>query len=276
VNLLAARIELRVRSATDVLDLAAPLALRNWRVFGPLAAVVLLPAFAACLVVRYRFDWTWPAVWVMAVVLGAFTQVPFTLACGDLLFSAPRDVRVRPLLRRSLARLPAFLLAYLLTRLAHLAGLMVLVLPLFTASWFFVVPEVLLLERATPFGALGRSMRAVRGRASAAFGVTVALLLLAAAGVAAGEALGSSIVNTVLQLGEPFGQLLQKGGTPYALAGFFLTVPVIAAARFLAYTDLRTRKEGWDIQLRFMAIAAEAEETARLGRTGGAARRVVA
>ena len=80
--------------------------------------------------------------------------------------------------------------------------------------------------------------------------------------------LGSSIVNTVLQLGEPFGQLLQKGGTPYALAGFFLTVPVIAAARFLAYTDLRTRKEGWDIQLRFMAIAAEAEETGRAGRRG--------
>lgn len=276
MNLNAARVELRVRSATDVLDLAAPLALRSWRVFGPLAAAVLLPAFAGCLVIRYRFGWTWPAVWVLAVVLGAFTQVPFTLACGELLFAPPRDVRVRPLLRRSLARLPAFFLSYVLTRLCHVAGLMVLVLPLFTASWFFVVPEVLLLERASPLSALGRSMRAVRGRGSAAFGVTLALLLLAAAGVVAGEVLGSSIVNTVLQLGEPFGQLLQRGGTPYALAGFFLTVPVIAAARFLAYTDLRTRKEGWDIQLRFMAIAAEAEEASRVERAGGTARRVVA
>ena len=276
MNLNAARVELRVRSATDVLDLAAPLALRSWRVFAPLAAAVLLPAFAACLVVHYRFAWRWPAVWVLAVVLGAFTQVPFTLACGELLFAAPRDVRVRPLLRRSLSRLPAFLVSYLLTRLAHVAGLMVLVLPLFTASWFFVVPEVLLLEKATPFGALGRSMRAVRGRGGAAFGVTVALLLLAVAGVVAGEVLGSSIVGTVLQLGEPFGRLWQQGGTVYALAGFFLTVPLIASARFLAYTDLRTRKEGWDIQLRFMAIAAEAEETARLGRAGAAARRVVA
>jgi len=276
MNLNAARVELRVRGATDVLDLAAPLALRSWRVFAPLAATVLLPAFAACLVARYRLGWPWPAVWVLAAVLGAFTQVPFTLACGELLFAAPRDVRVRPLLRRSLARLPAFFVSYVITRLCHLAGSMVLVLPLFTTSWFFVVPEVLLLERASPLGALGRSMRAVRGRGGAAFGVSLALLLLAGAGVVAGEVLGSSIVNTVLQLGEPFGQLWQKGGTPYALAGFFLTVPLIASARFLAYTDLRTRKEGWDIQLRFMAIAAEAEEAARLGRAGAAVRRVVA
>jgi hypothetical protein len=153
---------------------------------------------------------------------------------------------------------------------------MVLVLPLFTASWFFVVPEVLLLEKASPLAALGRSMRAVRGRGGAAFGIGASLLLLAGAGVAAGEVVANSIVSTVLQLGQPFGQLLQKGGTPYALAGFFLTVPVIAAARFLAYTDLRTRKEGWDIQLRFMAIAAEAESSSRLRGTGEAVRRVVA
>lgn len=276
MNLNAARVELRVRSAIDVLDLAAPLTLRSWRVFAPLAAAVLLPAFALCLVVHYHFGWKWPMVWLLAVGLGPFTQVPFTLACGELLFSAPRDVRVGPLLRRSLSRLPAFFVSYVVTRFCHLAGSMVVVLPLFTASWFFVVPEVLLLEKASPLAALGRSMRAVRGRGGAAFGIGAALLLLAGAGVAAGEVVANSIVSTVLQLGQPFGQLLQKGGTPYALAGFFLTVPLIAAARFLAYTDLRTRKEGWDIQLRFMAIAAEAESSSRLRGVGEAVRRVVA
>ena len=34
-----------------------------------------------------------------------------------------------------------------------------------------------------------------------------------------------------------------------------------ATARFLAYIDGRTRQDGWDIQLRFMAIAAASEET---------------
>jgi hypothetical protein len=35
--------------------------------------------------------------------------------------------------------------------------------------------------------------------------------------------------------------------------------------RFLGYIDLRTRKEGWDIQLRFMRLVAE-QATGRLGR----------
>ena len=39
---------------------------------------------------------------------------------------------------------------------------------------------------------------------------------------------------------------------------------LVATARFLAYIDGRTRQDGWDIQLRFMAIAAAntPEETA--------------
>ena len=32
--------------------------------------------------------------------------------------------------------------------------------------------------------------------------------------------------------------------------------PWVATARFLQYVDGRTRADGWDIQLRFMAIAA--------------------
>jgi len=79
--------------------------------------------------------------------------------------------------------------------------------------------------------------------------------LLPAAGLLAGELVGNAVVSLVLQLGSPFGSLFTNGGTPYALAGFFATVPLVAAARFLFYIDLRTRKEGWDIQLRFMAIA---------------------
>jgi hypothetical protein len=29
----------------------------------------------------------------------------------------------------------------------------------------------------------------------------------------------------------------------------------VASASFLGYIDMRTRKEGWDIQLRFVALA---------------------
>ena len=67
-------------------------------------------------------------------------------------------------------------------------------------------------------------------------------------------------VARTVQPGNPVGELFVEGGSAYALLGFFLSVPVVSAARFLQYIDVRTRKEGWDIQLRFTAIAAEAEQ----------------
>jgi hypothetical protein len=42
-----------------------------------------------------------------------------------------------------------------------------------------------------------------------------------------------------------------------------LFIPYVATARFLAYLDLRTRSEGWDIQTRFAAIALRAAEVER-------------
>jgi hypothetical protein len=71
-----------------------------------------------------------------------------------------------------------------------------------------------------------------------------------------GDLLGQVVVNWILQAGRPFGSLWSDGGSIFALAGFFAVLPWIATARFLAYTNIRTRKEGWDIQLKFMAIAA--------------------
>ena len=41
-----------------------------------------------------------------------------------------------------------------------------------------------------------------------------------------------------------------------AVIGFFAALPLVATARFLSYIDGRTRQDGWDIQLRFMSIAA--------------------
>src|SRR6185436_8021455 len=87
-------------------------------------------------------------------------------------------------------------------------------------------------------------------------GLSLALLLAPVLMAMAGDQLGQAIVEGVLQLGLPLGSLWKQGGSAYALVGFFLSVPVTAAARFLKYVDVRTRKEGWDIQLRFTAIAA--------------------
>ena len=47
------------------------------------------------------------------------------------------------------------------------------------------------------------------------------------------------------------------------MLGALLCIPVAAAMRFLYYIDLRTRKEGWDIQLRFVALAEQASSGRR-------------
>jgi hypothetical protein len=261
MNLGAARVRLRMRGAIDVLDLAAPLCRDNWRVLVPLGIVTLVPALALCLLARYALRWDWGAVWILAVVLGGLAHAPFTMAHGELLFADPRHVRIRPraILARMLRRLPAFLAVHLLSRALHLlAAVTVFLLPV--SGWLlFLVHEAVLLEGARPFAALARSTRAVRGQAGGVMGVSAALVLLPALGAVGGELAGSAIVEWVLQLGQPFGSLWTTGGTPYALAGFFATIPLSAAARFLNYLALRTRKEGWDIQLRFLAIATETD-----------------
>lgn len=255
MNLGAARVALRVRTVADVLDLAAPFCLRNRRLTAVLSVVVLGPAFALCLLARYRWDWPWGLVWTLAGGLSLLCEAPFAIAYSDLMFVAPAGVRTGSVLRRALRRLPAFAVARLATALIHAFALSLVILSLYTGGLFLVVPEAVLLEDAGPFGAIARSARALRGRVMAGVGMVLALVLLPGAGALAGELLGGTVVSMVLQLGEPFGTLFRNGGTPYALGGFFATVPLVAAARFLFYIDLRTRKEGWDIQLRFMEIA---------------------
>jgi hypothetical protein len=119
------------------------------------------------------------------------------------------------------------------------------------------VHEASLLEGANLYDALARSSRFVRGRGAAVFMVLLSLLLSQAAAILGTELLGQSLINSVLQLGTPLGALFEDGGTPMALLGYLLSIPYVATARFLCYIDSRTRNDGWDIQLRFMAVAAK-------------------
>jgi hypothetical protein len=125
-----------------------------------------------------------------------------------------------------------------------------------------VVHEASLLEGAGPGDAISRANRFIGSRSLNAFVAILSLLVLHAAISVVAELLGQGLVNELLQLGAPFGELFKDGGSPYALAGFFLAVPYLATARFLYYVDSRTRSDGWDVQVRFMAIAAlDAEES---------------
>jgi hypothetical protein len=159
-------------------------------------------------------------------------------------------------LARSGSYLGAWMLSRLLLALGAVAGF--LVFPLFWV-WTRVafVHEASLLEQAAAGESLKRAARFVAARGASTLGLVFCLVLSHAGFIAIAELLGNTaVVEFVLQLGQPLGSLADDGGSAFALAGFFLSIPYVATARFLAYIDQRTRLDGWDIQLRCMAIAA--------------------
>jgi hypothetical protein len=260
VNLLAARVVLRVRTLSDILDLAAPFCLRGWRLLLPLWLVVMGPALGLCLTLRYAYAWSWWDTWKSAFILTDILQGLFTLAAGDLLFHRAGARRIAPVFAHMRRRLFAYILAHLGSRAALVVAAVSVILAPFTFVWMLFAHEAVLLEAAPPMRSLGRSFRFVKHHGWRCFALVLALTAAPAGFALAAEALGQGLVGFTLQLGKPFGDLFEDGGSVFALIGFFLAIPYVAAARFLAYIDIRTRKEGWDIQLRFMSMAARGQE----------------
>jgi hypothetical protein len=256
VNLTRAAIVLRPRSVAEVLDLSFLVAgSRALGVYLRLSLVVLLPCFAVCMALRYALDFSWWSVWLVALLLGSIAQGPFTIAVGQLLFA--EEISVRALLRTFRRRFGSYFGALLISRgYLAIAGLTILLLP-FAWTRVLFVHEASLLEMATSNVAVKRSTRFVAGHGAQAFLMLMVLLVAHVGSVFLAQVLGDGIVDSVLQLGQPFGVVWQHGGSAYSVLGFFLALPYVATARFLLYIDRRTRSDGWDIQVRFMAIAAD-------------------
>lgn len=258
MNLGASAIVLRPRGLAEIFDLACRLCgLIALRLYAWLAALVLFPSFAGCLALRYGAGWSWPAVWLIAVVIAGIVQGVYTVAVGRLLFS--EGLGVREVLAQFGRRLGPYLAMLFVSRVLLVLSAFALVGPLLAWPRLLYAHEASLLEGAGSIDAIQRSNRFVTARVGLAFGVLLALVLAQAGIVVTAELLGQGIVDDLFQLGAPFGKLFSDGGLPYALAGFFLSVPYIATARFLSYVDARTRADGWDIQVRFLAIAAREE-----------------
>ncbi len=254
MNLGNVRVVLRERDNLDVLDLALRFVLGlDLGVYVRVALVTLVPALAGCAALRFALRWDWAAVWVVAIVAATVLQGPFTLVAGRIVFGEP--TRTGPVLRAFAARLPVLAAAHLV-RLAALAlGAVLLAAWIIPWARMTYLDEAVLLERASPGAAVRRSLQLVRGSFGRSLGLVVLLAtaILGAVGVA--ELLGQAVAGSVLQLQLPAGELLDEGGSLYALAGFFAAMPVVATARFLAYLDQRTRRDGWELQVRLMDVA---------------------
>lgn len=262
MNLDHARIVLRPRSLAEVLDLSFRVCFsRAFSLYLRLSAIFLLPSFALCLLLYHLLEWDALSVWLIAFVLAGLFQGVFTVAAGKLIFA--EELTAGEVLRDFRGRLGSYIGALVLSRLyIAMSAVFIITLPIVWTPLCFV-HEACLLEMASAGEAPRRSWRFAAGNSSLAFMVLVSLLLGQGAGVVAAEMIGQAIVTDVFQLGTPFGTLTEAYISPYALFGFFISVPVVATARFLSYIDIRTRTDGWDIQLKFMAIAAR--ELQRMG-----------
>lgn len=265
-----ARVVLRPRSLSEILDLALRFATEPAaKLYAKLGALTLLPAWGLTLAARWGLGWDWAMVWLLALALATPIQGVFTVAVGRMMFA--EEVSVREVLGQYLRRLPAYLGALIVTRmmigLLSLAAVLVIP-PLWMWGRCTYIHEACLLEHAGPTEAIGRASRMINRNLVGAIGLLLMLTLAAAGFVFVAESLiNDGLLKFVLQLGRPFGSLFDEGGSAAALLGLFLVVPYWTTTRFLAYIDLRTRRDGWDVQLRFMAIQAS-EAAAAESRTG--------
>lgn len=260
MNIGNANVVLRPRGTLESLDLTLLFLTRlGGRQYLQLSALVLLPALGLCLGLQLAFELAWANVWFIALPLGLWLQGVFTLAAGDLMFDdvlAPRSV-----LRRFWTRLLAYTWALSSSRL--LMALAASTLLLWPWAWmrYTFIPEALLLEGLPVGRAFGRSARLQVGLMSERLGLFLTVLGGFAVSLLGAQVLGQGIVHDTLQLQLPWGDLLQDGGSAYAVVGWFAALPVLSTLRFLRYIDARTRADAWDVQVRLQR-AAQALEAA--------------
>jgi hypothetical protein len=127
------------------------------------------------------------------------------------------------------------------------------------------VTEATVLEQAKATEAWGRSKRLVLARSGDAAAALFTWIAVRIACVVGAELMCQGLIADLFSAGTPLGKLFfEDAVTPFALFGLLASTPIVATARFLQYIDTRTRSDGWDIQVRFMAILAREDSTRRV------------
>lgn len=257
-----ARIALRPRSLDETFDLS----LAYLRVFSRdlrrLLVVSVLATVTLPVLCWLLFGLVNAEAVALAVVTGGVAERSVTAFAGRHLFGNPASVKAAwgAVLRRPFFGLSAVLIP-------TLPALMVLgsdfddawlgfaiVLGFF---WPFVLAshahlsEVVYLEQLAVGRAGQRARALVAYRFGRALGLVLAGLLVRGLFVYGTYTTAAFLFGFVLQ----FKGVTQTMGPAFLVLGYALSGPFMALVRFFDYIDARTRREGWDIQVRFNAIA---------------------
>lgn len=242
---------LRERDPLDVLDLTFAFVRVRWRPLGRLFAAYVLP------VVLLIAPLVWvtgghPAWFGVAIALGPLLQAPFTNLAGRLLFT--EDSAIAPCFADWGAQLPT----WVATRIALLGcwgviGFTCLLGAPFLLPAVVFLPETVLLERCDARRALRRAARLAGGQLVRGVFTAGAQWGLVLYGLLAGEVLGWFFVSELFPTGG--GPALLDGvASISAVAGVIAVQPLIAVYRLMLYVDVRTREEGWDLQVELRAL----------------------
>jgi hypothetical protein len=258
LDVVHARVALRHRPFSDVLDLALRFIVVHWRGYLKVSLFTILPGIVGTwlLVGPAGGGWGWG--WFLGIAWTLFAQIPFTILASRLVFED--RVRARDVLVASLYEIPRILALRLVALTAIALGFMLLFVP---AAWVAIIfcfsTEVLLLERSPVFATLGRATRVAQSDFGESLMMVVVGLVATGGAVLIADIGGRSIIEELLQFRGP-PSLFVEGGSVLGLIGLFVSVPYVATARFFTYLNIRTRAEGWDIQTRFAALAARASD----------------
>jgi hypothetical protein len=251
MNVWEARVVVRERSLAEIVDLAVRFSLvLGGGLYLRLGVCLLAPSYLLCWLLLH---WHVSPVWVgtLGIALFSLLQLPFTIAAGRLMFSA--EVSLGQVLGSSLRLLYRSILARCLALLLFAGGAAIVIAVPFVIARALFMSEVVLLEGAGALAAYRRATRISAGRVPESFAVWLALLSTSAACVAVCQIFASALAAEGLPI-EALPSVWAGLNWQAGLAGLFLSVPLVASLRFLAYIDNRTRREGWDIQVRFLEL----------------------
>ncbi|MFT4624164.1 MAG: hypothetical protein ACI8PZ_002823 [Myxococcota bacterium] len=242
------RVVLRPRGPLEVFDLTVQLIRDRWR---PLARLTLLMVGLPWLLVCVPLCWLTDghlALLAIPLVAVPLVQAPFTLLGGRLLFAD--ELSVRDVLGDLVGRGGGLVWSTLMLALGWLISIAVcgILLPVVQPGLLYL-PETALLERVPARRGINRSVRLAGGHAGIALVGAGAWWFLLLWGALVGEATGQAVVGFLLQLGEPLGAATSGQVTPWMLGGMLLVQPLHALYRLMLYVDVRTRVEGWDLQV---------------------------
>lgn len=254
MNVWEARVVVRERKLAEIIDLALRFCLvLGGSLYLKLCLWLLLPAYGLCWWVL-RSGVANAQLWgcALALVLSPLLQLPFTVAAGRLMFSA--EVALPDVLRTSARLLFRTCVVRLLSVLVLIGGSLILILIPLALVRSLYLGEVIVLEGAAPIAAYKRAGRLTAQRVAQSLLVWVALLTTSVAFIAVAQVVAQALGADGLRV-EALTQVWGDLNGEAAIAGLFLSLPLVASLRFLAYIDNRTRREGWDVQVRFLELA---------------------